>query len=101
MRAVRSAVALISALAVMACQTAATVAGAGRLVPVTAATVSPSAVAGSALAQPAATATQSRAASVDSWGSGKRKTILIVAVVAAVIVAAVLISGSGDGSSGY
>lgn len=102
MRQVRSAIALMSALSVMACQTAAGV-GAGR----DASTVQPAAALMTA-GNTVGIVSPSRAGVTREFSHqysaaavpGGRKTLLIVAVIAAVIVAAVLIAG-GDGDGGY
>lgn len=103
MRQMRSAVALMSALLVMACQTASAV-GAGRAV---------SPVQGSATFMTARNAvgivSPSRAGVTREFSQqysaaavpGGRKTLLIVAVIAVVIVAAVLVAGGDGDGIGY
>lgn len=99
MRAVRSVVALMATLAVIACQSLA--GGATAAIPAAQAYSSAVAPATQPLvsSDPAAQARAKSIATLDEPGS-RRKTILIVAILAAIVVAGVLlIGGASDGSS--
>lgn len=106
MRQMRSAIALMSALLVMACQTASAV-GAGRTVP----PGQPSATSMSMMTtgNTVGVVSPSRAGvtreSSHQYSAatvpGGRKTLLIVAVIAVVIVAAVLVAGGDGDGIGY
>lgn len=103
MRQVRSAIALMSALLVMACQTASAV-GAGRIVtPVQGSATFMTARNAVGVVSPSRTSVTrefSQQYSAAAAPSG-RKTLLIVAVIAAIIVAAVLVAGGDGDGIGY
>ncbi len=94
---IRSVVALIFTVAVMACQTVAGPgSGARPAAPAYASAVSASET------EPAivnGSVTYARAASPAADAGSKRKTILIVAIAAAVVIAGVILLGGSDGSS--
>jgi len=101
MRKMKSVVALVSTVAVMACQTAAgATAGVGRSptpVVASAATATPMGV-----AQASTVRSDVREAAVASDGSSRKKTLIIVAVIAAIAVVALIVGGSGGyGGSSY
>jgi len=109
MRALRSVIVLVSAGAVMACQTV-SAAGPARVAsprgasPVEAPASFMTASRTAGIARPSqvdATRDANRFSTAAAAVSGGTKTLLIVAVIAAVVIAAVLVAGGDDGIGGY
>ena len=99
MRRIRSVAALISTFAVMACQTAVSMSAPVQPMPVNSASASPGVAAFTA--SPAIVKARAAAPAAAAEGSN-RKTLIIVAILAAVAIGALLIfSGSDGGIGGY
>jgi hypothetical protein len=101
MRKMKSVVALVSTVAVMACQTAA---GATAGVSTSPAPVVASAATANPLSasQASTVRSDSREAAVAAASSSRKKTLIIVVVIAAIVAAALIIGGSGGyGGSSY
>jgi hypothetical protein len=100
MRKMKSIVALVSTVAVMACQTAAGATAGLSTSP--APVVASAATANPTSASQASTVrSDARDAAVVSESSGRKKTLIIVAVIAAIVVVALIVAGSGGSSGVY
>ena len=95
MRTVRSIVAIASAIAVIGCQTAASVASSSRPLPVSA--VSNYQAPAASASEPAVVSTRPATAAAEN-GRSRSKTILIVAGVALLVIAGVLLFSGGSSS---
>ena len=95
MRTVRSIVAIASAVAVIGCQTAASVAGTSRPVPVSAASAVQASVASAS--EPAVVSSRPVTAAAEN-GRSRGKTVLIVLGVALLVIGGVLLFSGGSSS---
>jgi hypothetical protein len=97
MRRIRSIAAVISTLAVMACQTAVSMSAPVQPVPVSSVSASPGVAV--AAATPAIVKARATAAAPAADGSNRR-TLIIVGILALVVIGAALIFSGGDGGLG-